>query len=216
MCNTHSNFTLQQSNKRHANNEHCLSKHSGQHFLFYLATYKKIILMERKLDSFISLISSTAKYMSLFGFAMLIILKVLLDLRLALYCVKYLSFLPVRTFFRENPPQLKGNWEVLWGHGGSEKYSSDIDRHGHAQIKQLGKYIYFSFYSQQVEYCFFGYIQSDYIIGDWHDKHDKNGYFGAFQLEIVNSCELKGLWIGHAKSTRQIRADALACRLIKN
>ena len=171
--------------------------------------------MEHQLSAFIFSINWPAVATGTVSFLVMLILKSLLDLKMAHLLVKYLSFIPVRNIFRERPPKLSGNWEILWGHGGSERYSSDIDRHGHPEIKQLGSYIYFEFYSQQIKYSFFGCIQSGYVLGDWFDTRDKNGYFGVFQLEIISSNELKGSWLGHSKSSRAIRTDDLKCNRVK-
>lgn len=141
-------------------------------------------------------------------FLLVLFLKLLLDLRLAQLVVKYLYWLPLRNYFREKPIQLGGTWEHLWGAGGSAAYKNNIDRHGHSKLRQLGNYIYAEFYSQGVLYAFFGQIKHGYVVGDWFDIKDSSGYFGAFQLEIVNSSNLRGLWLGHSKQTRVIRSDS--------
>ncbi len=41
----------------------------------------------------------------------LLILKNLLDLKLMQFLIKYLSWLPVRGFFREKPINIAGTWE---------------------------------------------------------------------------------------------------------
>ena len=137
----------------------------------------------------------------------LIALKLVLDLRLAPYLVKYLHRLPIRNYLREKPIDLRGTWEHLWGSGGSATYQKDIDRHGHSVMRQLGSFVYAEFYSQSVLYAFFGQIKHGYVVGDWFDIKDQNGYFGVFQLEISNSKQLKGLWLGHSKQDRTIRSD---------
>lgn len=167
------------------------------------------------MGSFITAIDWSAVGTGAISFVVILILKSLLDLKMALISVKYLSFLPVRNIFREKPPKLGGNWEIIWGSGGSERYSAEIDRHGHPDIKQLGSYIYFEFYSQKIKYSFFGRIQSGYTVGDWFDTSDKNGYFGVFQFEIVSSKELRGSWLGHSKSSREIRTDNIVCKRVQ-
>ena len=147
-------------------------------------------------------------------FVVVLILKLLLDLRLAKIAVKFFFWLPVRNYFREKPVSLKGTWDHLWGSGGSATYSKDTERHGHSKIRQLGSYVYAEFYSKNELYAFFGQIQHGYIVGDWYDVKDPLGYFGVFQLEIVNSSELRGLWLGHSKQSRQIRSDVTEWRRI--
>ena len=172
--------------------------------------------MLNSLINFLSQLDWVFILQGVIAFTIALILKSLLDLKIAYVLVKYMSFLPVRSIFRENPPIIKGTWEIKWEHGGSEKFSSDTDRHGHTTINQLSNYIYFEFYSQQIKYGFFGSIKSNYISGDWFDLKDKNGYFGTFQLEIVNQNELKGLWLGYSKSTREIRSDAIRCNKLQD
>lgn len=74
-------------------------------------------------------------------------------------------------------------------------------------MRQLGSFVYAEFYSQGVLYAFFGQIKHGYVVGDWFDIKDQNGYFGVFQLEISNSQQLKGRWLGHSKQDRTIRSD---------
>ena len=147
-------------------------------------------------------------------FVVVLFLKLLLDLKLAQLSVKYLFWLPVRNYFREKPVKLKGTWEHTWGSGGSDSYTKDTQRHGHSKIRQLGSYIYAEFHSRNELYAFFGQIRHGYIVGDWYDTKDHLGYFGTFQLEVVNSSHLRGLWLGHSKQSRQIRSDATEWRRI--
>lgn len=99
--------------------------------------------MEHKLANFFTTIDWSAVGTGAISFVLMLILRSLLDLKMAYMFVKYLSFLPVRNIFREKPPKLKGNWEILWGAGGSKRYVDEVDRHGHPEIMQLGSYIYF-------------------------------------------------------------------------
>lgn len=163
--------------------------------------------MLNQVVTFISSVDWAAVATGITALIITLILQSLLDFKIAFIAVKYMSWVPVRSLFRENPPELCGEWEILWGDGGSQDFSSEIDRHGHAKLKQLGKYIYFEFYSKKVKYAFFGHIRSSYIIGEWFDIKDKNGYFGVYQFEIVNSGLLKGVWLGHSKKSREIRSD---------
>lgn len=140
-------------------------------------------------------------------FLLVLILKLLIDFRLAPFAVKLLFWLPVRNYFRAKPIALGGAWEHIWGRGGSSGFEKDVDRHGHPKLRQLGSYIYAEFYSQQKLYAFFGEIKHGYVVGDWYDVRDPAGYFGVFHLEIVNSNVMRGLWLGHSKSERTIRHD---------
>lgn len=160
--------------------------------------------MLNQVVTFISSVDWAAVATGITALIITLILQSLLDFKIAFIAVKYMSWVPVRSLFRENPPELCGEWEILWGDGGSQDFSSEIDRHGHAKLKQLGKYIYFEFYSKKVKYAFFGHIRSSYIIGEWFDIKDKNGYFGVYQFEIVNSGLLKGFGLVTPKKVEKL------------
>lgn len=140
-------------------------------------------------------------------FVLLIILRAILDFRLAPSLVRWLNRLPLRNYFRERPPKLNGTWDLLWGHGGSEDFSDVLKRHGQLQLWQFASYCYGEFFSDGKKYALFGRIENIYLLGDWYAKKDRLGYFGAFQLEVVDSNRLRGKWIGHSKKTREVRAD---------
>jgi hypothetical protein len=147
-------------------------------------------------------------------FLLVLVLKLLIDFRLAPLAVKYLHWLPVRNYFRAKPVQLGGTWEHLWGAGGSAGFEKDVDRHGHPALRQLGSYVYAEFVSQRRLYAFVGEIKHGHVVGDWYDVRDPLGYFGVFQLEIVHSGELRGMWLGHSKSQRTIRHDSSIWRRV--
>jgi hypothetical protein len=147
-------------------------------------------------------------------FVILLFLKFLLDLRLAHFAVKYLFWVPVRSLTRENPQSLAGDWEHIWGSGGSENFASPISRHGHSTLRQWTSYCYAEYYSKGHRYAFFGRVKGNYLVGDWFDVNDPGGYFGTFQLEIVTSNLLKGYWLGHSKYSREIRYDISEWRKI--
>jgi hypothetical protein len=134
-------------------------------------------------------------------------MKTFLDFNAAPVFVRYLSWLPVRNIFRDKPIRLAGDWEHIWGAGGSEGFLSPVDRHGHPTLYQLGSFCYAEFDSQRVKYAFFGKIRGANLNGDWFDVKDRDGYFGVFQLEIINSSSMRGSWLGHSKTTREIRSD---------
>ena len=141
------------------------------------------------------------------GFVLGLILKGLLDLNFAMVSVKYLSWLPVRSIFRSTPKEVSGSWEQKWDFTTDGRYINETDRHSHTEIKQLWKYIYAEFYSENDKYYIFGEIKDNYIIGHWGDLKDKEGYFGSFQLRVINSSLMTGRWIGHSKSTQDIFGD---------
>lgn len=141
------------------------------------------------------------------SFMVLLVIKILIDFRLGALIVKNLHWFPVRNWFRDKPPKLAGTWEQIWGAGGSESFSDVATRHDHTVIKQFGNYCYTEFFSNKVRYALFGHINQNYIVGDWYAVEDPLGYFGAFQLEIVDSNTIDGKWIGHSKTTKKIRSD---------
>lgn len=136
-----------------------------------------------------------------------LLVKTLLDFSIAHYFVKYIGMLPVRSIFRDHPPDLSGNWEQLWSSAGSQNFPNDIDRHSHASIRQFGRYCYAEFYSKSILYCMFGKIENAYLIGTWYDKKDKHAYFGAFQLRIIDSHNLEGKYVGHSRRNGLVQQD---------
>lgn len=137
-------------------------------------------------------------------FILLAIVKLLLDLQLAHKIVKYLSWVPTRWLSRTDPLCISGNWSHLWA-SDSSNFPQTTDRKSETHLKQLDSYCYGEFTSKGKRYVIFGRILNDYIVGNWYDLHDRKGYFGAFQLRIVDSNILQGRWIGHSKETVEIR-----------
>lgn len=140
-------------------------------------------------------------------FIALLALKTLLDLRVALVFVKWFSWLPVRNVFRNKPLSLAGQWDQTWESADSESFTKGSDRHSNPIIKQLDCYCYAEFFSKKVKYILFGKVIGSYLVGDWYDANDPHGYFGAFQLEIVDSKTMKGRWVGHSKTSHEIKGD---------
>ena len=140
-------------------------------------------------------------------FILLIILKVLLDMKLLQIFVKYCSWLPLRNYFRTKPVSITGLWEQTWESAGSQSFENATDRHSHPVIKQIGSYCYGEFLSKGITYVVFGRVIKDYFVGDWYDKNDSLGYFGAFQLQILDSKTMKGRWVGHSKTAHEVKGD---------
>lgn len=141
-------------------------------------------------------------------------LRFLFDLKLAQRFVQSSAWLMSRTIARDNPSKLTGDWEVIWGAGGSEAFESETDRHGHPKLYQAWRYVYGEFYSQGIKYAVFGKLSSNYFTGDWYDISDKSGYFGVFHVECINHKLLKGSWVGHSKTTREIRNDEIVFKRV--
>lgn len=141
------------------------------------------------------------------GFAIGLLLKTLLDFDLAIFIIRYLYWLPVRWLFRSTPNNVSGLWEQVWDFNSSSNFPKEIDRHSNVNFRQFGKYFYGEFHSKGKTYSMKGQIKSDFLYGDWFDKNDELGYFGAFELRFVDSTKLVGKWIGHSKSSHDIYGD---------
>lgn len=132
-------------------------------------------------------------------------LKVLLDMKLAVYAVKYLHFLPVRSLFRENPPKLNGSWQQSWGVE-SENFADSDTTISLSKMQQFGKYCYAEFYSGSSIYVLFAKLNRDQLIGEWFDKNDPLGYSGSLHLIIQSSTKMEGMWIGNSKSIVKVKS----------
>lgn len=135
-----------------------------------------------------------------------LLVKTLLDFSLAHFLVKYISWIPTRGMFRDNPHDLSGLWEQTWGAAGSPNFQPDTARHGQATIKQFGRYCFAEFVAKGRRYQLFGKIRNNYLIGEWYDKSDKNAYFGAFELQI-NIHGLEGRYVGHSSRDGKVGQD---------
>lgn len=138
------------------------------------------------------------------SFGVCLMLRLLLDFELAQWIVKYLSWLPVRNIFRAKPARLLGLWEQSWDVD-STSFPTPTDRHSNVMLRQLGAYCYGEFTAKQTRYCIFGKVEGQFMIGSWYDADDKLGYFGTFQLRILNSKTLEGRWLGHSATSNAIK-----------
>lgn len=133
-------------------------------------------------------------------------LKFLLDLRIAPWIIKGLNIFPPRSIFRDNPPKIKGEWDVYW-ESNSENFSNEQDRHKTAKIYQFGNYCFAEYAAKDQRYCLFGKIERSYITGTWYNKYDRYGYRGAFQLKILDSRKLDGRWLGYSNNDNEINTN---------
>ncbi len=141
------------------------------------------------------------------AFCILLMLKTLLDFRIAHFIVKYFYWVPLRNYFRTKPININGKWEQAWESAGSLNFQSQTDRHSHPTIRQMGTYCYCEIISKSKVYVVFGQVIDNYFVGNWYDKKDPKGYFGAFQLECINSSKMIGKWLGHSKIKHEIQGD---------
>lgn len=137
------------------------------------------------------------------AFVIGLVLKALLDFKIAPFLVRRFYWIPVRSIFRQNPLDVSGFWEETWT-AESDRYS-ETDRHSHPYIYQWGSYCYAEFIGQGRSYCVFAQIKGSYLCGDWYDLKDPHGYFGTFQLQIVDSTRMVGKYIGHSTSKAVVK-----------
>ena len=145
------------------------------------------------------------------GLILGVILKMALDLNLGAWLVRTFHWLPVRKLFRTSPNQISGIWDQVWDFSSTSSSASDfsreLDRHSNISMRQFSSYCYGEFYSRQKTYSVYGQIKGDFFYGQWYDKNDKMGYFGSFELRIVDSSNMTGKWIGHSKRSQDIYGD---------
>lgn len=134
-----------------------------------------------------------------------LILKSLLDFKLAPFLVHWFSWIPVRNIFRAKPIKLAGAWKENWSSESANFKASE--RQSYPIIYQMGSYCYAEFIAKKVTYSVFGVIKGNYLCGDWYDKKDPHGYFGTFQLQIIDSFTMEGIWIGHSTRRAVVQAD---------
>jgi hypothetical protein len=89
-------------------------------------------------------------------FVILILLKTLLDLKIAQYLVKYLYWLPLRNYFREKPACISGKWEQTWDSAGSANFQYPNERTSELVLRQFSGYCYAEFVSKGDTYVVFG------------------------------------------------------------
>jgi hypothetical protein len=130
--------------------------------------------------------------------AIVLFIRALLDLEIGLWVIRLLHWVPTRWIFRHRYFLLSGTWEHNWD-GDTGRFAQTNQRHGHHDMRQFFRWTYARTRSDGKVFTAFGRIQGGYLLGRWYDEYDELGYFGAFQLRIVNSDELEGKWIGHSK-----------------
>ncbi len=103
---------------------------------------------------------------------------------------------------------LDGRWTVTWDT--KEKtthFTQKYDRISQAKLIMFGEFMYIrctfkdSTKNCYNEYCFFGIVDQDYVKGHWYDVKHARGYFGVFQMKIIDENELSGCWLGHSKNS---------------
>ena len=150
------------------------------------------------------------------GLAIGVFLKTLLDFNIAIYIIRWFHWLPVRWLFRTSPNVVSGLWEQIWNFESTSSFPKDIDRHSNVTIRQLGVFCYGEFHSKGKTYCIYAQTRENFIYGSWFDKKDKLGYFGTFELRVIDSNNMEGKWIGHSKTKQDIFGDTWIWKKIEN
>ena len=139
-------------------------------------------------------------FVPLIPFVLGLLLKALLDFNLAIFIVKFFYWIPMRAIFRIKVHKISGKWQQTWINETSVKYPRQEDTTSEVKIRQFGKYCYAEFGSLNgnEHYYLFGEVLDKLIIGKWADRTTSLGYFGSFELRIVNNNRLEGIWLGHS------------------
>lgn len=144
-------------------------------------------------------------FIPLIPFALGIILKTILDFNLGYFIVKYFHKIPVRWLFRMKTLDISGEWIQLWENNLDNKYTDKAGRQSSLTLKQFGKYIYGEFrVNNDEEYFVFGEIIGKNIIGKWGERKNELGFFGSYELRIIDSKNIDGIWLGHSNSQPNI------------
>ncbi len=117
-----------------------------------------------------------------------------------------LSKISARSIFRDNPPNLRGEWDVYW-ESNSSNFPNEKDRHKTATIYQFSDHCYADYAALDQRYVMTGKIEGGHITGVWYNPKDRHGYRGSFQLRIVNSKKLEGRWLGFSTTSTEINSD---------
>jgi hypothetical protein len=143
------------------------------------------------------------------GYLLVIIVRWFVDFNMGPFFVKRLFWVPTRTFFRANHYDVSGTWEHEWHFpNAASSHTNPLERKSLLVVKQFGNFVYGEFSSASINYALFGKIkEGNFIIGDWYDPKDKLGYYGIFQLRIIDKSTIEGKWMGHSKKTTVINTD---------
>lgn len=149
-------------------------------------------------EQIITVLSDYKTYISLTIFIIGIFLKILLDLNLGIFFIKTFYWISLRGIFRIKSNKISGIYKQHWTLNNNKKYSKISDRQSLITLKQLNNYCYGKFVSKEDTYYLFGEIIDRKIIGHWADIDSKLGYFGSFELTIIDKRRIEGVWIGHS------------------
>ncbi len=152
--------------------------------------------------SIVDILEMLKPYNSIIVFALGIILKILLDLNLGIWFIKWFYWFSFRWLFRSKAPKISGCYKQHWIMEDNEHYPNISDRQSLIVLKQLNNYCYGEFTAKNgaEKYYLFGEVIDRKIIGHWANVNSRLDYFGSFELTIKNSRSIEGIWIGHSNT----------------
>ena len=139
-------------------------------------------------------------YLPLIPFVLGLILKVLMDLNLGKWFVKHFYWISFRSIFRSKANKISGVYKQYWHIEDNSTYPRVCDRQSLVTLKQLNRYCYGEFYAKEgaEKYYMFGEVIDRRVIGHWSRSESRLDYFGSFEISIISSRRIEGIWIGHS------------------
>ena len=154
------------------------------------------------IDRIVNKLADLETYLNLIPFVLGIFLKILLDLNLGKRFVKWFYWASLRSIFRSKTNKISGIYKQHWDISDNSNYPRVSDRHSLVTLKQLSNYCYGEFQAKcgAERYYLFGEIIDRKIIGHWSSLDSTLDYFGSFELTVVSSKRIEGIWIGHSNT----------------
>lgn len=156
--------------------------------------------MDNYIEGIRKVLTDYKTYIPLYTFILGIILKVLLDMNLGATLIKYLFWASPRSIFRKNTYKISGIYKQHWQIKRNARYKKVSDRQSLITLKQFSNYCYGEFTAKNDKYHLYGEIIDKKIIGQWSDSKNTMGYFGTFELSIIDRKNITGFWVGHSNT----------------
>lgn len=153
-------------------------------------------------DWLIETITDPQTYKPLIPLFFGMLIKIALDMNFGKFIVKWFYWVSFRGIFRTSINKVSGVYKQSWSLEKNNQYPLVSDRQSLIILKQLNNYCYGEFQAKNglEKYYLFGEIIDRKIIGHWSDINSKLNYFGSFELTVINSKKLQGIWIGHSNN----------------
>jgi hypothetical protein len=155
-------------------------------------------ILKNMIDKIIEALTDYKTYVAIYVLILGFLLKVLMDLNQGIFFIRNFYWISLRGIFRSKVDKISGVYRQYWDFTDNNSFTKKSERQSLITIKQLNNYCYGEFTSRNKTYYIFGEIINRRIIGHWADKKSKLGYFGSFQLTIINQERIEGFWIGHS------------------